>query len=65
MINIIKNMIKMFTKEKPLPLGRWNMDCNKKTNIKIDASNRDHCGPCGEYVLNKIDLSNIKINIKK
>jgi hypothetical protein len=35
-------------------LGRWNIDyCDKKTNNKIDLSNEDHCGPCGQYILNK------------
>jgi hypothetical protein len=29
-------------------LGRWNIDyCSKKINRKIDLSNMDHCGPCG------------------
>jgi hypothetical protein len=22
-------------------------------NSKIDLSNEDHCGPCGQYILNK------------
>ena len=22
-------------------------------NNKIDLSNEDHCGPCGQYILNK------------
>ena len=35
-------------------LGRWNIDyCNQKINSKIDLSNEDHCGPCGQYILNK------------
>lgn len=51
-INIIKKFI---IKEKPRPLGRWNLDyCNKKINQKIDLSNEDHCGPCGQYIINKI-----------
>ncbi len=34
------------------PVGRWNNDyCVTKTNTKIDWSNEDHCGSCGEYVL--------------
>jgi hypothetical protein len=37
------------------PLGRWNMEkCNKQLNNKIDLSNEDHCGPCGQYALKKI-----------
>jgi hypothetical protein len=51
---IIKT-IKMFIKnEPPKILGRWNIDyCKKKMNKKIDLSNEDHCGPCGEYILTK------------
>jgi hypothetical protein len=52
-ISIIKNLL---TKNcsKPLPLGRWKIEtCNIKLNNKIDLSNEDHCGPCGEYVINK------------
>ena len=30
-------------------LGRWNIEnCSKKINKKIDFSNEDHCGPCGQ-----------------
>lgn len=37
--------------------GRWNIEqCNKKTNYKIDLSNEDHCGPCGQYALTKLEL---------
>jgi len=46
---IIKN------RENKLILGRWNVDyCDKKINNKIDQSNEDHCGPCGQYLLNKL-----------
>jgi hypothetical protein len=31
-------------------------------NQKIDLSNEDHCGPCGQYALKKIELTNNKIN---
>jgi len=41
-------------KEIPKPVGRWRLeDCNKKMNYKIDLSNEDHCGPCGQYALEK------------
>jgi hypothetical protein len=47
---------KLLPKELPKPVGRWNIDyCNKKLNSKIDLSNEDHCGPCGQYALTKID----------
>ena len=35
----------------------WNIEqCNTKTNHKIDLSNEDHCGPCGQYALTKIEI---------
>jgi hypothetical protein len=48
-ITILKNFI---PKTLPKPLGRWNNDCHLKTNKKIDFANEDHCGPCGENLLN-------------
>ena len=60
---------KFITKELPKPMGRWNIEyCNKKMNHKIDLSNEDHCGPCGQYAITKIDLHNkyvIDTNIEK
>lgn len=55
-MRFIIKFIKQFIKnEPPRILGRWNIDyCNKKMNKKIDLSNEDHCGPCGEYILTKI-----------
>lgn len=45
---------KILQKDSPKPLGRWKIEsCNKKINGKIDLSNEDHCGPCGEYALEK------------
>ena len=39
-------------KQIPMPLGRWHLtECPKKIDIKVDWSNEDHCGPCGEKVL--------------
>jgi len=43
-------------KEVPKPTGRWKIDyCHKQINSKIDLSNEDHCGTCGEYALTKIE----------
>ena len=40
----------------PIPLGRWRIEkCNTQMNNKIDLSNEDHCGTCGEYALKKIE----------
>ena len=56
---------KFISKELPKPLGRWKIEeCNKKMNYKIDLSNEDHCGPCGQYVLEKTNLINKKIEKK-
>lgn len=59
-MNYIKSfLIKLISKELPKPLGRWKIEiCNKKINNKIDLSNEDHCGPCGQYVLKKLELKN-------
>jgi hypothetical protein len=48
-------------------LGRWSLEkCDKKLNSKIDLSNEDHCGPCGQYILNKTenDVIVYKVSIK-
>jgi hypothetical protein len=40
-------------------LGRWHLnDCNLRVNKKVDLSNEDHCGPCGQY--NQPQLENKK-----
>jgi hypothetical protein len=57
-LTIIKRFI---PKELPKPLGRWKIEyCNKQINNKIDLSNEDHCGPCGQYALEKIELKDTK-----
>ena len=51
---------KMMPKDLPRPVGRWRIEnCNKQMNHKIDLSNEDHCGPCGQYALDKIDVTNV------
>ena len=58
---IITFIKKILSKEIPRPIGRWRIEqCNKKINHKIDLSNEDHCGPCGQYALEKIELINNK-----
>jgi hypothetical protein len=40
-----------------VPLGRWRIEkCNTQMNHKIDLSNEDHCGTCGQYALEKIKM---------
>jgi hypothetical protein len=57
-MQILKLLIKKFypnPKEVSKPLGRWRLEnCNKQINQKIDLSNEDHCGPCGQYALEKV-----------
>lgn len=48
------SLLKQIVRNDKKVLGRWNIIyCDKKINNKIDLSNEDHCGPCGQYVLNK------------
>ena len=62
-LTILKNFI---PKTLPKPLGRWNNDCYLKTNKKIDFANEDHCGPCGENLLNShVVNSHVKLRINK
>lgn len=62
-INILKRIM---PKELPKPLGRWGIEeCNIKLNNKVDLSNEDHCGPCGQYALTKIDFIPIQKNNDK
>ena len=50
---------KILPVELPKHVGRWNIDyCNIKTNTKVDLSNEDHCGPCGQYALTKMKSKN-------
>jgi hypothetical protein len=58
----IKTFIKKFIRvDLPKPLGRWRTEeCAKQMNNKIDLSNEDHCGPCGQYALGKIESKNSK-----
>ena len=67
----ITSIIKKFIpKELPKLVGRWRIEtCNTKTNNKIDLSNEDHCGPCGQYALEKIEImtnnKNKNVDLKK
>jgi hypothetical protein len=55
-MKFITNMIKiLIPKNIAKPLGRWRTEtCNTQMINKIDLSNEDHCGPCGQYALKKI-----------
>jgi len=55
-MKFITAIIKKFLpKDLPKPMGRWRIEqCKTAMNQKIDLSNEDHCGPCGQYALEKI-----------
>jgi hypothetical protein len=56
----LTSIIKRFMpKELPKPMGRWSTDyCDKKMIQKVDLSNEDHCGSCGQYALSKQEIEN-------
>jgi len=64
---IISFINKIFSKEIVKPVGRWRIEnCNTQLNKKIDLSNEDHCGPCGQYALEKTKIINNKnVDLKK
>ena len=62
--NIINSAMKRLIKNDKKVLGRWNIDyCDKKMKHKIDLANEDHCGPCGQYAMDKTLLNN-KTSVK-
>ena len=63
LIAVIKNTRQKDTKTM---LGRWNtVHTRSSLNTKIDLSNEDHCGPCGQYILAKNTSSNMNVYIRK
>lgn len=45
------------------PMGRWNLEQSaKKMKNKVDLSNEDHCGPCGQYALQKLQTEPVPIS---
>jgi hypothetical protein len=60
---IIKLLQKISLKEIPKPVGRWNQDyCQTKLNTKIELSNEDHCGSCGQYAITKTESNQTNIS---
>lgn len=66
-----RHIAKFILEEPPKHLGRWHMeDCPQRLKTKIDLANEDHCGPCGQYVMDKMqekinDLETKISNIEK
>lgn len=53
-MKFIRTLMKKWIKDEKKVLGRWNLEyCDKKINTKLDLSNEDHCGPCGQYIIHK------------
>ena len=67
MIKYIKNIIQnLFHKELQRPMGRWRLEhSNIQMNTKIDLSNEDHCGPCGQYAKKQIQKKQNKDDNQK
>jgi len=58
-MKFIQTLIQKVIQKDKKVLGRWNVEhCDKKINNKIDLSNEDHCGPCGQYIMDKIVKDN-------
>jgi hypothetical protein len=54
-MNVLTRILNQLKPKSATPLGRWRIEnCTIKMSHKIDLSNEDHCGPCGQYALNKI-----------
>jgi hypothetical protein len=57
---------KLMPKEVAKPVGRWGVEkCNIKMNQKIDLSNEDHCGPCGQYALTRFEMKSPEVSLQK
>ena len=57
---------KLLPKEVAKPVGRWGVEkCSIKMNQKIDLSNEDHCGPCGQYALTKVEIKSPEVSLQK
>jgi hypothetical protein len=66
-MSFIKTIIKKFIpKDLPKPVGRWRIEnCNTQMNNKIDLSNEDHCGPCGQYALEVQNNKKKNVDLEK
>lgn len=53
---IVRFADRFLKKDIEKPVGRWFRDsCEKTIARKVDLSNEDHCGPCGEYTMKKMN----------
>lgn len=65
MNSLRKTLRDILRKETPVMLGRWKIDyCQTQIANKVDMSNEDHCGPCGQYTFKKIQVKETLTNIE-
>ena len=57
-MKFIKKLVDKMTKVDHKILGRWKIDSDKITKIKVDYSNHDHCGTCGIRLNDKLKPKN-------
>lgn len=51
--NVVTRITHYFL-DPPKVMGRWTIVyCPAQMKNKVDLSNEDHCGPCGEYRIQK------------
>jgi hypothetical protein len=61
-MNTIFTKARFLVKDLPKPLGRWKIDNSiKQLNYKIDLTNEDHCGPCGQYKIEKVEVKKERV----
>ena len=54
-LNLIRTYKNILVKEPLKPVGRWGLEkCNIQIGRKADLANEDHCGPCGQYAIQKL-----------
>ena len=51
-IDFIKNLLNKSPVK--ITLGRWSKENTRKTNLKVDYANEDHCGVCSSLLKNNI-----------
>jgi hypothetical protein len=50
---------KMWRRYPPLVMGRWRPVNEDNVHRKVDLSNQDHCGPCGNTALARAPESQV------
>ena len=64
-MKFLQKIMSRWIKNEKHVLGRWNIEhCDMKMSKKVDLSNEDHCGPCGQYILYKANMNaNVNANV--